>query len=60
MSRTVNCVLCVTHNKRETHLFTRECKNKNLQALFLGILYELKKPYPYKSISLSLSLLFCH
>jgi hypothetical protein len=56
----VNCVLYVTHYKGERHLFTTECENEHLQVLFLGILYEVKKkPYPYKTTSLSLSVLFC-
>ena len=54
----VNCVLYVTHNNGETQPFTRECENENLQALFLGILYEVKKCVIQKTISLSLSVPF--
>jgi hypothetical protein len=32
---------------RETQLFTKERENENLQTLFSGILYDVKKmPYP--------------
>jgi len=39
----VNFVLFVKHNKWETQLFTREWENENIQALYLGKLYELRK-----------------